>query len=164
MAWISRIATGIGMAALILGGLACGETDSTPSVAGTESPEVSAVTVGDLGSNPGRYEGKEVLVTGYYFHGWETIVLSEKLELSGFAEGHLWPTGHKIWVEGSVPAEIYEKLPTQDMMGPTERYGKLRINGRFEHGGQYGHGGSHTSQIVPLDIEMLGWSPSEVGP
>ena len=48
-------------------------------------------------------------------------------EYTDFAEGHLWPKGRMIWIEGDLDSEIYEKLYTQDMMGPLERYGKLPL-------------------------------------
>ena len=44
-------------------------------------------------------------------------------------------------------------------MGPTERYGKVRIEGEFEHGEGYGHLGSFDSQITPSEVELLEWSP-----
>ena len=47
----------------------------------------------ELFSAPGRYSGTDILLEGFYFQGWETIVLSERLEPSGRAEGHLWPQG-----------------------------------------------------------------------
>ena len=45
------------------------------------------------------------------------------------------------------------------MIGPLERYGKLRIRGRYEHGGRYGHAGGFTAQIILSDVELLQWSP-----
>jgi hypothetical protein len=65
-----------------------------------------------------------------------------------------------LWIEGEVPREIYDQVSQQDMMGPTERYGKVRITGRFEYGAGYGHGGGFTAQIVPSEVELLPWSPA----
>jgi len=45
------------------------------------------------------------------------------------------------------------------MIGPTERYGKLRIEGTLEYGDRYGHAGGLDSQIVPSEMELLPWSP-----
>ena len=45
------------------------------------------------------------------------------------------------------------------MMGPLERYAKVRITGKFEHGEKYGHVGGFDSQIIPLDVELVPWSP-----
>jgi len=117
------------------------------------------VTFDELFSDPYQYNGKDTILTGFYFHGFETIVLSERMEYTGFAEGHLWPRGHKIWVEGSIPREVYDFLHQQEMMGPLERYGEVRITGTFEYGGSYGHAGGFAAQIVLSEVELLPWSP-----
>ena len=57
------------------------------------------VTFDQLLSDPGQYNGKDIILTGFYFHGAETIVLSERLEPTGFSEGHLWPRGRMVWIE-----------------------------------------------------------------
>ncbi|UCD44163.1 MAG: hypothetical protein JSV27_08480 [Candidatus Bathyarchaeota archaeon] len=117
------------------------------------------VTFDQLSANPDRYRGKSLVIEGFYFHGWETIVLCEGLEPSGLAEGHLVPKGETIWVEGGIPRDVFEALHRQEMMGPEERFGKIRVKGRYEHGGEYGHLGGFSSQIVPSEVEMLQWSP-----
>jgi hypothetical protein len=117
------------------------------------------VTFEQLSTNPDRYRGKSIVIEGFYFHGWETIVLCEELEPSGLAEGHLVPKGETIWVEGGIPQDVFEALHRQEMMGPEERFGKIRVQGRYEHGGEYGHLGGFTSQIVPAEVELLQWSP-----
>ena len=122
--------------------------------------EARGVTFDELFSRPDEYNGSEVVLTGFYFDGWGTIVLSEKLEYTGSAEGHLWPRGRMVWIEDNLnPREIYDRLYRQELIGPLERYGKLRITGRFEYGGRYGHGGGFTAQIVPSEVELLSWSP-----
>ena len=122
--------------------------------------EVGSVTFDELFSRPEEYNGSEVVLTGFYFHGWETTVLSERLEYTGRAEGHLWPQGRMVWIEDNpVPRDIYDRLYQQELIGPLERYGKLRIKGMFEHGGRYGHGGGLIAQIVPSEAELLSWSP-----
>lgn len=95
---------------------------------------------------------------GFYFHGFEVIVLSENLEYSGYTEGHLIPRGKMIWVSGGIPKEVYDALNQQQMMGPVERYGKVRMTGKFEYGGQYGHLGAYAKQITPTRTEILSWS------
>ena len=69
------------------------------------------------------------------------------------------PKGKMLWVEGGIPKEIYDKLNQQQMMGPSERYGKLRIEGMLEYGGKYGHLGSYDAQIVPSRVHLISWSP-----
>jgi hypothetical protein len=117
------------------------------------------ITVEQLMANPEKYNGDVVVVRGYYFHGWETVLLCEGLKYSGLAEGHIGPDGETMWVEGGLPLDVYEKLYIQSDMGPEERYGKIRVKGKFETGGQYGHLGAFDSQISPQEVELLLWSP-----
>ena len=124
-----------------------------------QATEVQDATLEQLFTNPDKYNNKQVIVEGFYFHGFETIVLSERLEYSGYAVGHLTPKGKMLWVEGGIPKEIYDKLNQQQMMGPSERYGKVRIKGKYEYGGKYGHLGAYSSQIAPSEVELLSLSP-----
>jgi hypothetical protein len=117
------------------------------------------VSFDQLFASPGQYDGKEIVLDGYYFAGFETIVIAEEMEYSGYAEGNLIPSGRLIWVDGGMPIEIYAQLYRQDMMGPEERYGKIRLTGRFEYGGKYGHLGSFDCQVVLEEAELLPWSP-----
>jgi len=117
------------------------------------------ITFEQLSASPALYRGRSIVIEGFYFQGWEVIVLCERLEPSGYAEGHLTPGGMMIWVEGGVPRDVYEALHTQEMMGPEERFGKVRVRGRYEQGGEYGHLGGFSSQIVPSEVELLQWSP-----
>jgi len=122
-------------------------------------PKAVEVNFEQLFSSPAKYDGKEVMLEGFYFDGFEVQVIAEELEYSGYVEGHLVPGGRYLWIEGGIPAQIYNQLYRQSMMGPEERYGKVRIEGKFEYGGKYGHGGGYNSQIIPLAVELLSWSP-----
>jgi hypothetical protein len=113
------------------------------------------VTFDQLLASPGQYDGKEIVLDGYYFSGFETLVIAEEMEYSGYAEGHLIPSGRLIWVDGGMPIEAYDQLYRQDIMGPEERYGKIRLTGRFEYGGKYGHLGSFDYQIALEEAELL---------
>ena len=125
----------------------------------------AAFAVEELFSDPGQYTGTDILLEGFYFDGWETTVMSERLEPTGFAEGHLWPGGRMVWIENNLmPTNVYEQLYQQEMIGPLERYGKLRIRGRFEYGGRYGHAGGFNAQIVLSEVELLPWSPATLKP
>ncbi|MAF39330.1 MAG: hypothetical protein CL696_10750 [Chloroflexi bacterium] len=151
---------GLGAAAVMLTGMACGDAKTplvTPSV--TPGDDVQDTTLGDLFASPDRYNSREIILEGFYFHGWESNLLSERMESSGLAEGHLWPQGQKVWVEGSIPTEVYDRLHQQEMMGPLERYGKVRIKGTFQYGDRYGHLGGFDAQIVLSEVELLPWSP-----
>ena len=136
-------------------------TEVVVSMSGARPDEnFEEVTLAELFANPGQFNGKDIILTGFYFHGAETIVLSERLDPTGFREHHLWPRGQMVWIEYDLmPKRIFDGLYKQDMTGPLERYGKLRIRGRFEHGERYGHGGGFSAQIVPSEVELLTWSP-----
>jgi len=112
------------------------------------------VTLDQLFMSPDQYHGKKVVTEGFFFHGWEVIVLCESLEYSGYAEEHLVPAGRVIWVEGEIPQDVYDGLNEQQMLGPVERFGFVRVIGKFEFGGQYGHNGGYDSQIIPIKIEL----------
>jgi hypothetical protein len=117
------------------------------------------VTFDQLFANPGSYNSKEIVLQGYYFSGFEIQVIAEGLKSSGYAEGHLIPEGKMLWVNGGIPIDVYNQLRPQSMMGPLERYGKVRITGKFEYGGQYGHLGGYSSQITPTQVELIHWAP-----
>ncbi len=117
------------------------------------------VTFDDIFSDPEKYNGKNIVLEGFFFQGFESILLCEELKYSGYAEGHLIPAGKSLWVEGGIPKDIYDLLYRQEMMGPLEVYGKLRIKGRFAFGGEYGHVGDYSSQITPSQVEILPWTP-----
>ena len=127
---------------------------------GCNQKKFGEITFEQLFSNPSQYNGQEIILEGFYFQGFEVQVMVESLEYSGYAEGHLVPKGKMLWVEGGVPLEVYNGLYQQSMMGPEERYGKVRITGKFEYGGKYGHLGGHVSQIIPSNTELLEWSPA----
>ncbi len=120
--------------------------------------EAKEVTFDQLFDNP-EYNGKVVIINGFFFCGFEVHVLSERLEYSGYLAGHLVPKGRMLWVEGGIPKEVYEKIYQQSLRSSVEGYGKVRIKGKFECGGKYGHLGGYTSQIVPIEVSLLTWSP-----
>ncbi|MFC1958787.1 hypothetical protein ACFLV6_02610 [Chloroflexota bacterium] len=125
---------------------------------GGKLAQVREVTFEQLFFAPDQYSGKNIVIEGYYYQGWETTVLSEKLVYSGYAPGHLIPDGEMLWIEQGVPKEIYDNAYQQQMMGPLERYGKVRVTGKFEYGGKYGHLGGYDQQITPTETIILPWS------
>ncbi len=188
MTGMLRFALALGAVALMVIGMACGgaETPSrtpivtpgatasatlgaTPSATPSVTPEfmpsspsaggLPKVTLGELFARPDSYIGREIFLEGFYFHGWESNLMSERMEASGLAEGHLWPQSQMIWLEGSTPTEVFDRLHQQEMMGPLERYGKVRVEGIFERGDRYGHLGGFDAQIVISEMEVLPWSP-----
>ena len=61
-----------------------------------DSAKGTSVTFEQLLSNPSQYNGKEITVEGFVFLGFETMLLSEELKKSGYAEGHLRAAGSLI--------------------------------------------------------------------
>ena len=125
------------------------------------SSKGASVNFEQLFSNPSQYNGKEVTIEGFVFLGFETMVLSEELKKSGYAEGHLIPGERMLWIEGGIPTDIHDKLYGQQTMGPFERYGKVLAKGTFQYGGQYGHLGAYKYQISLSEIQLLSWYPPE---
>jgi hypothetical protein len=150
--YMNRYAAIICIPLLLVIGLAVGCIEN-------RGKEVHEVAFDHLCANPGHYNGKYVTIEGFYFHGFEVVVLSERLEYSACAKGHLTPEGRMAWIEGEIPREVYDQLYQQAMMGPEERYGKLKLTGEFQCGGKYGHLGAYNSQIIPMEVVLLQWSP-----
>jgi len=123
-----------------------------------QAAEVQVVNFDQLLTSPEQYNSQDVTIEGFFFHGFEIVVLSEILEYSGYTERHLVPKGKMLWIEGAISKEVYDRLYKQEMMGPRERYGKVILKGKFEYGGKYGHLGSYSSQIVLSEVEVLPWS------
>ena len=126
-----------------------------------DSGKGTKVTFEQLFSNPSQYSGKNISIEGFVFLGFETMVLSEELKKSGYAEGHLIPGERMLWIEGGIPTDIHDELHEQHMMGPYERYGKVLAKGVFQYGGQYGHLGAYKYQISTSQIQLLSWSPPQ---
>ena len=84
--------------------------------------------------------------------------MSEKLLHSIYAGGHLISNGKMIWAEVGMAKEVHDRLYQQHMIGPTERFGKVRLEGKFECGAKYGHLGGYSYQITPSNVGLLPWS------
>jgi len=129
---------------------------------GCGQDEDHEITFQQLFSNPDQYNGKEITVDGFFFQGFEVQAIAKNLEYSGHAEGHLVLKGEMIWVKGGIPREVYDELYSQSMMGPEERYGKVRVTGMFEYGGKYGHLSAYDYQILPSKVELMEWSQKDL--
>jgi len=144
MGYITKCMVTIGVMLLLLTfALGCGQDRN------------QEVTFQELLANPSEYDGKSITLEGFFFQGFEVQVIAEMLDYSGYAEGHLIPKGEMIWIEGGIPKEVYDGLYQQHMMGPEERYGKVKVTGKFEYGEKYGHLGGYNSQIIPSRVEVL---------
>ena len=150
----ARLILVLSIVAICLAGVACSFAQD-----GGTGNQAQEVTFDQLFAKPDEYNGRQIILEGFYFGGFEVIVVSEKLEYSGYAPGHLVPKGRMLWIEGGIPKEVYDRLYQQEMMGPSERYGKIRVTGKFQYGGKYGHLGGYNSDIIPSKVELLPWSP-----
>jgi hypothetical protein len=130
---------------------------------GCKQAKVNEVAFQQLISRPEQYSGDKITIEGFFFQGFEVQVIAQGLDYSGYAEEHLVPKGEMIWFDGAIPREVYDGLYQQHMMGPDERFGKIRMTGKFEYGGQYGHLGGYSFKIVPSKVELLEWSPPASG-
>lgn len=144
---------------VLVGGVLIWLLSLTVGCGGQPATKPQEITFDQLFASPDKYSGKYVTIEGFYFQGWEVVVLSEKLDFSGGAPGHLVPKGRIVWVAGSITKDVYDQLYEQQMTGPTERYGKISLTGKFDYGGKYGHVGGYNSQIVPSEVKLLPWSP-----
>ena len=76
------------------------------STTGCNQSKDGEITFDQLFSYLNGYSNKDITIEGFYFQGFEIIVLSERLEYSGFAVEHLVPKGRMIWVSGGIPKEV----------------------------------------------------------
>ncbi len=118
-----------------------------------QSPAV--VEFSQLMASPSKYNGKNVTVDCYVFLGFEVMALCGGLKPSGYAPGHMIPDGKLVWVEGSIPDDVYNRLQQQQSMGPDERFGRMRVTGKFRSGGHYGHLGGYEYEMIPVEMEIL---------
>jgi hypothetical protein len=87
-------------------------TTSIPPV--TTSPtDAQVVTFAQLTSEPEKYDKQTITIKGFWFDGFEIVVLAERLEPSSFAPGNIQPAGTKIWVKNGLPEEVRKELFTQ---------------------------------------------------
>ncbi len=130
-------------------------------LAGCASGQAAIVAFTDLISNPERYNGQDITIEGYWFDGFEIVVLAERLEPSGFAAGHLQPGGAKIWIKGGLSEEVSSQLYLQsnNPTGYPAHYGKVELTGKLEYGGQYGHMNAYQYQLTVTESRLLPWTP-----
>jgi hypothetical protein len=121
------------------------------------------VMLDQLAAQPDKYIGKTVTVEGFYFAGFEIVVLCGELVPSDYYPGNLAPAGKLVWLEGSMPADIYSKLYLQsnNVTGYPAHYGKVKITGIFQTG-SFGHLNAYQYKITIKNAELLTWSPSNL--
>ena len=114
----------------------------------------------DLVSNSAKYNNQTVTVEGYYFEGANLKVLTIQL-LTVTGSSDYIPDPDEIWLEGSLPAAVESALYSQT--GPTgydERFGMIRVTGKYAFGGEYGYQDHYQYQLTISNAILLNWTPS----
>jgi len=135
----------------------------TPETNPTTIPTtVSKITITDLSSQPEIYNDQFIAIDGYWFDGFEIVVLAERLEPSSFATGNVQPRGILIWIKGGLSEEVSQQLYLQsnNPTGYPAHYGKVELTGQLEYGGKYGHLNSYVFQLTVYESRLLNWTPA----
>jgi hypothetical protein len=122
--------------------------------------EVSSVDFMQLINLPPDYNNKLVAFDAFYFSGFEIQALAGAL--SHPAGSSRWmPDQPLIWITGNIPQNVIDQLHTQTdtPSGYTERFGKIRVTGKFEFGGKYGQLDSYLYRLTATDASILDWNP-----
>ncbi|MDD4923375.1 MAG: hypothetical protein PHF74_00885 [Dehalococcoidales bacterium] len=125
----------------------------------TTSP--ARTSFANLAANPESYNGKYIIIEGYWFSGFEIVTLAERLEASDFAEGNVQPAGIKIWISSGLSQEVSDKLYLQEnnATGYPAYYGKVELTGVLEYGGEYGHLNSYSYLLTIYESLWIDWEP-----
>ena len=84
-------------------------------------PTPQQTTFDQLSSNLKQFNGRDIIIDGFYFQGFEVVVLSENLVYSGYAQGHLVPEGTMLWIEGGIPKEVDDRLPVRFLLSSVNK-------------------------------------------
>jgi hypothetical protein len=68
------------------------------------------IDINDLLTSPGKYNGRDITVEGYYFSGFEIVVISDTLQPSTFAQGNVIPGTPMVWLTGNFPDNFKDGL------------------------------------------------------
>jgi len=134
----------------------------TPETNTTTIPTtVPKITFIDLASQPEIYNEQFITIDGYWFDGFEIVVLAERLEPSSFAPGNVKPGGILIWIKEGLSEEVSQQLYLQpnNSTGYPAHYGKVKLTGILEYGGKYGHLNSYDFQLTIYVSKLLLWTP-----
>jgi hypothetical protein len=114
-----------------------------------------------LAASPEMYSGKTVTIQGFWFDGFEIVVLAEGLEPSGFADGNVRPGGTMIWVQGGLPEDVSKQLSLQpdNPTGYPAHYGRVELTGDLEYGGKYGHMDAYRYRLTVQRASLISPSP-----
>jgi hypothetical protein len=129
-------------------------TDSSVSPT-TTTPLDSAIpiTFADLITQPENYDRQLVKFRGFWFDGFEIVVLASRLEPSTFVAGNVQPAGDLIWIKGGLPQSVSNNLHLQpnNPTGYPAHYGEVVVTGIFQFGARYGHMDAYRFQLTVLD-------------
>jgi hypothetical protein len=135
----------------------------TPASSTTFTPTTSpvSVTFDQLINQPSVYNGKFIIVEGFYFSGFEIAALSTGLLTATYNPNNLTPKQPLIWITGNLGKDVYDNLyhQTDTPSGYTENFGKVRVTGTFQYGSKYGHLDAYSYQVNVTSGALLPWSP-----
>jgi hypothetical protein len=128
--------------------------DCTPSVAPN-------VFFENLKTDPAQYNGQTVTFTGYWYDGFEIVVVAEYIEPQPYWPGNYQPAGIKIWVQGGLPDDVSTRLYLQlnNPTGYPAHFGKVEVTGVFEYGGNYGHMNAYKYLLHIQSARWIDWTP-----
>jgi hypothetical protein len=108
-----------------------------------------------------RYNGQTVTLEAFYFSGFEISALAGALGPASSGPWRIVPSGPLIWVASGISQDLQNRLSGQSdaASGYTERFGKLKVSGKFETGGRYGQLDAYYYQIAITSVDLLEWSP-----
>jgi len=139
-----------------------GTTTPSPPPTFTPPEQIAAeeVTFEQLMSNPERYNGKNIILDGYVFIGWEWCSLNESFEYVVSDVKYVRSKGERVQIkECRIEDEIRNRLYQQHVgVNPPDLFGKIRIKGKFEY---FKERVEHKAEITPLEVEILMWYPPE---
>jgi hypothetical protein len=125
--------------------------------AGETTTAVSPVTFSQLTSEPDKYNNKVISIQGFWFDGFEIVVLAERPEPASYPVGNVQPAGTKIWVQGGLPEEVRRELVLQpdNPTGYPAHYRKVELTGTLEYGSKYGHMDAYQYRLTIQSAKTL---------
>jgi hypothetical protein len=112
-----------------------------------------------ISTEPQKYNGLTVTFYGYVFHGFESAVICESLDLRNPEDSYYRPTGVQIWFTGALPDEVEKGLFMQnnDPTGYPAYYGRIEVTGVFQYGENYGHMDAYKYQLQVTGAKLIEW-------
>lgn len=130
-------------------------------VSTTPAASPVGITFSQLIADPQKFAQQAISLQGFWFDGFEIVVLAERLDPSSFAAGNLQPAGTLIWIKGGLPEDVNKQLYLQpnNPTGYPAHYGKVEVSGILEYGSTYGHMNAYKYQLDIQTAKLISWNP-----